>query len=82
MMKKISKLYLALLPLLLIMSLPVTALAEPAGNNTASHTVEGKTYPCLQQFEAEEDPSEDEMTLYFVDGGIFLTFLFQSTCSS
>ncbi|MBR2258000.1 MAG: hypothetical protein IJ899_11880 [Blautia sp.] len=68
MMKKISKLHLALL-LLLLMSLPVTVLAESAGNNTASHTVEGKTYPYLRQIEAEEDISEDEMTLYFVDGG-------------
>ena len=68
MMRTSSKLHLALL-LLLLISLPVTVLAEPKGNNTASHTVKGKTYPHLRQLEPEEEPSEDEMTLYFVDGG-------------
>ena len=67
-MRKIKKLYLALLPLLLL-SLTVTVQAEPAGNNNASHTVEGKTYPYLLQIMEGEEPKEDEMTLYFVDGG-------------
>ena len=62
------KRYLALLPLLLL-SLTVTVQAEPAGNNNASHTVEGKTYPYLLQILEGEEPKEDEMTLYFVDGG-------------
>ena len=62
------KLYFALLPLLL-MSLTITVQAEPAGNNNASHTVEGKTYPYLLQILEGEEPKEDEMTLYFVDGG-------------
>ena len=60
-------LYLALL-LLLLISLPVSVPAQSAGNSTASHTVEGKTYPCLRQL-WDEDVTEDEMTLYFVDGG-------------
>ena len=67
-MKNISKWCLALL-LLLLMSLPVTVLAEPAENDITSHTVEGKTFPYLRQFDEEDDLTEDEMTLYFVDGG-------------
>ena len=60
-------LYPALL-LLLLISLPVVVPAQSAGNNTASHTVEGKTYPYLRQL-WDEEVTEDEMTLYFVDGG-------------
>ena len=71
------KLYFALLPLLL-MSLTITVQAEPAGNNNASHTVEGKTYPFLLQIQKGEEPKEDEMTLYYVDGGTSLTWLFRS----
>ena len=67
-MTKKSKLYLALLPLLL-MSLSVNVHAEPVGENNASHTVEGKTYPYLLQIRKGEEPKEDEMTLYYVDGG-------------
>ena len=67
-MRNKKKRYLVLLPLLLL-SLTVTAQAEPAGNNNASHTIEGKTYPYLLQLTQGEEPKEDEMTLYFVDGG-------------
>ena len=69
MMRTNLKSFLALL-FLLPMSLSVTVQAEPAGNNSPSHTVEGKTFPYLRQlWDEEDDLKEDEMTLYFVDGG-------------
>jgi len=71
-MKKTANRLLALL-LALMLLLACAAQAEPAvipDETPESHTVEGVTYPYLRQFSDEEkDPTESEMTLYFVDGG-------------
>ena len=68
MIRKNSKLPFALLSFLL-MALFAAVPAESAENDNTSHTVEGKTYPRLLQMLDGEEPKEDEMTLYFVDGG-------------
>lgn len=57
----------------LCMLLGCTALAEPAedtGEASADYTIEANTYPYLRQFsDSEKYPTEDEMTLYFINGG-------------
>lgn len=63
--KTMNRLIRTLALILAMLMLPVFAFSE----ETAGYTVEGKTFPYLQCFSDAEEPSESEMTLYFVNGG-------------
>ena len=72
---KLNKL-LALLVALLLAALPALAeaveTAEEAPEATEApktYTVEAKTFPFYLQYSATMDPEQDEMKLYFVNGG-------------
>lgn len=61
----ISQLTRVLAFILALLLLPVFSFAE----ETAAYTVEGIAYPYLQCMDDAEEPTESEMTLYFVNGG-------------
>ena len=64
MMKKMITLLLALI------FLPLCAFAEePAGEAAARPVMEKKTFPHLYVYDKEDEPAEEEMNLYFADGG-------------
>ena len=67
---KLNKL-LSLLLALLLMTASALAEAAPevAEEAPATYAVEARTFPYLHQFDANNDPEEGEMTLYFVNGG-------------
>ena len=67
---KLNKL-LSLLLALLLMTAPALAEAAPevVEEAPATYAVEARTFPYLHQFDANNDPEEGEMTLYFVNGG-------------
>ncbi|MBQ6122349.1 MAG: hypothetical protein IJI59_11495 [Clostridia bacterium] len=71
MKKTATKLLAALLALTLLLG--CAALAEPAeapAETPEGYTVTGNTYPFLLQFsDAQGEPFENEMNLYFVNGG-------------
>ena len=71
MKKTATKLLVALLALTLLLS--CAALAEPAeapAETPEGYTVTGNTYPFLLQFsDAQGEPFENEMNLYFVNEG-------------
>ena len=70
MVKNLKKWLAALLASCLLLT--CVATAEPAGTvaDAPAYTVEGRTYPYLRQFyDEEENPTQSEMTLYFVNGG-------------
>ena len=71
MKKTATKLLAALLALTLLLG--CAALAEPAeapDETPEGYAVTGNTYPLLLQFsDAQGEPYEGEMTLYFVNGG-------------
>ena len=71
MKKTATKLLAALLALTLLLG--CAALAEPAeapAETPEGYAVTGNTYPLLLQFsDAQSEPYESEMTLYFVNGG-------------
>lgn len=66
---KLNKL-LSLLLALLLMTAPALAEAAPevVEEAPATYAVEARTFPYLHQFDANNDPEEGEMTLYFVNG--------------
>ena len=64
MMKKI---FAVLLTLLLLPH--VAFAAEPADSVPEVHTVEKKTVPHIYVYREQDEPVEEEMHLYFVDGG-------------
>ena len=56
--------------LLVLMLLPLYVFAEePAGKSAAPHVMEKKTYPHLYVYDKRDEPAEEEMNLYFADGG-------------
>ena len=68
-MKNLKRMLAALVAL--AMTTLCAAMAEPAeaSEEAPAYTVEGRTYPYLRQLSDEEKkPTEDEMTLYFVNG--------------
>ena len=71
MKKTATKLLAALLALTLLLG--CAALAEPAeapAETPEGYTATGNTYPLLLHFsDAQSEPYESEMTLYFVNGG-------------
>ena len=64
MMKKI----LAILMVLLLAPQAAFA-AEPADPAAETHTVEKKTVPHIYLYREQDEPQQEEMNLYFVDGG-------------
>jgi len=71
MKKTVKKLLMLLLALTFVQSCAAMIQAgEVSDEASESHTVTGNTYPYLRKLsDAEETPTESEMTLYFVDGG-------------
>lgn len=56
--------------LLALMLLPLYALAEePAAESAVTHVMEKKTYPHLYVYDDKDEVTEEEMNLYFADGG-------------
>ena len=57
--------------LMILLLLPLAAFAEAAEPTAApqAHTVEKKTYPHVFVYDSDAEPTEEEMNLYFVDGG-------------
>ena len=64
MMKRVFAAFMALL------LLPLFAFAEETAAVPETHTVEKRTYPHVYVYNTVDEPAEEEMNLYFMDGGI------------